>query len=268
MQNKRDKCNDFRLPILGGLSLEQIINFSSHTYWGVSNPERFKQLMEEAKSLVGPGYYLGDNLFSWGRNNSALEDLPFRNSWQSNAQNDADVAIVWRRYILACAAYHCIHLDGDFVECGVYQGSGIKTVIDYLGGTLFPKTFWGYDTFDYNPVKGREFAGQKEGAFEKVKQRFAGYSQVNLIRGLLPDSFIYGEPESIAYLHIDLNNPEGEIAALERLFNKVVTGGIIVMDDYEWAAYRSQKRVEDPWFETRGYRIFPLPTGQGIIIKR
>ena len=225
--------------------------------------------MEEAKTLVGPGYFLGDNLFTWGRNNSALEDAPFRKAWQENIKNPADEAIVWRRYILACAAYHCVHLPGDFAEFGVYLGSGIKTVIDYLGGIEFPKTFWAYDTFDYNPVEGHAFSGQAPGLFEKVKERFKDYPQVKLIKGLLPESFSQGSPSSLAYMHIDLNNFKGEIAVLDALFDKVVSGGIIILDDYEWAGvYRPQKKAEDQWFDKRSYRIFPLPTGQGLVIKR
>ena len=42
----------------------------------------------------------------------------------------------------------------------------------------------------------------------------------------------------------------------------------MVLDDYEWSFYRAQKLAEDPWFEARQYRVFPLPTGQGIVIKR
>ncbi len=257
------------LPSLNEISPDTILQFSTHTYWGVSNPQRFAVLMEEAKSLVGPGYFLGDNLFTWSRNNSALEDQAFRKSWESNIKNPADQAIVWRRYILACAAYHCLHLEGDFVECGVYIGSGIKTVIDYLGGVNFSKTFWGYDTFDYNPVAGHAFEGQQEGLFEQVKKRFEAYPQVNLIKGLLPDSLANNQPDRIAYLHIDLNNVEGEIAVLEALFERVCPGGMILLDDYEWAGiYRPQKIAEDKWFDRRQYRIFPLPTGQGFVIKR
>lgn len=257
------------LPTLNPISLETVLQFSTHTYWGVSNPQRFAELMEEAKSLVGPGYFLGDNLFTWSRNNSALEDGPFRKSWESNIQNTADQAIVWRRYILACAAYHCLHVEGDFVECGVYIGSGIKTVMDYLGGTDFKKTFWGYDTFDYNPVEGHAFDRQQEGLFDEVKQRFQAYTQVKLVKGLLPDSLKNNQPDQIAYLHIDLNNAEGEIAVLEALFERVSPGGMILLDDYEWAGiYRPQKKAEDQWFDQRQYRIFPLPTGQGFVIKR
>lgn len=258
-----------RLPALNRIELEHGVNFSSDTYWGVKDPQRFKALMDEAKELVATSYFLGDNLFTWLRNNSALEDRPFRKAWEENLQNPADEAIVWRRYILACAAYHCLHIPGDFVECGVYLGTGIKTVVDYLGGPEFPKTFWGYDTYDYNPVEGHAFAGQEEGLYDTVRERFSDYPQVKLVKGLLPDSFENNEPASVAYLHIDLNNVEGEVAVLERLFDRVSPGGIIVLDDYEWAGvYRPQKQAEDQWFDRRKYRIFPLPTGQGIILKR
>lgn len=258
------------LPKLPHLPMDRTINFRSNTSWGISDPERFNALMEEASKLVAPGFYLGDNLFTWCRNNSAFEDEAFVEALSNNIYNDSDEAISWRRYILSTFAYHCIQLkEGDFVECGVYSGTGIKTVIDYLGKNSFPKQFWGYDTFDFNPVEGHAFPGQEVGFFEKVSKRFSGYHQVKLIKGLLPASLEGNIPETIAYLHIDLNNAEGEIAVLDRLFDRVVAGGVIILDDYEWAGvYRPQKKAEDQWFDRRGYRVTPLPTGQGFLIKR
>lgn len=257
------------LPQLPLLPMDRGTFFSSPTSWGIKNPERFAELMKEAQTLVAPGYYLGDNLFVWGRNLSMLEDPTFKDAWESNIQTGADQAIAWRRYILASCAHHCIQLEGDFVECGVFNGTGIKTVMDYLGGPDFPRTFWGYDTFDYHPVTGRGLGDQAEDFFETVCQRFATYPQVRLIKGLLPASFDQGLPTSVAYLHVDLNSAEGEIATLERLFDKVVPGGMVILDDYEWSGpYRAQKRVEDQWFQQRDYRVVPLPTGQGLVIKR
>jgi len=259
-----------KLPKLLPLPMDRTINFSSQTSWGISDPARFHALLDEASKLVAPGFYLGDNLFTWCRNNSAFEDETFVTALTDNIYNDSDEAIAWRRYILATFGYHCVQLEeGDFVECGVYSGSGIKTVIDYLGKEAFPKLFWGYDTFDFNPVEGHAFPGQEEGFFEKVQKRFDGYSQVKLIKGLLPESLTGNSPEKIAYLHIDLNNVEGEIAVLQSLFDRVVPGGIVILDDYEWAGtYRPQKKAEDQWFDDRSYRVTPLPTGQGFLIKR
>lgn len=250
--------------------MDRTANFYCETSWGISDPARFHALLNEARKLVAPGYYLGDNLFTWCRNNSAFEDESFLKAWGDNIYNDADEAIAWRRYILATFAHHCIQLtEGDFVECGVYSGSGIKIVIDYLGRENFPRSFWGYDTFDYNPVEGHAFPGQQTGFFEEVQKRFDGYSQVKLVKGLLPASLAGNSPEKISYLHIDLNNAKGEIAVLDALFDRVVPGGIIILDDYEWAGtYRPQKQQEDQWFEERSYRVTPLPTGQGFLIKR
>jgi hypothetical protein len=257
-----------QLPKLDPLSEHRIPNFATPVSWYVSEPQRFMALMAEVVKLVKPGYYLGDNLFTWARNNSLFEDLEFRRAWESNIASESDQAIAWRRYILASSAYHCAQLPGDFVECGVYSGSGMKTVMDYLGGPAFDKTFWGYDTYDYNPVEGHAFAGQEAGFFERVQQRFTGYP-VRLVRGLIPDSFAQGVPEKIAFLHIDLNSADAELAVLEHFFGRVVPGGMIILDDYEWAGpYRKQKQAEDPWFDARGYRVMPLPTGQGIIVKR
>ena len=102
----------------------------------------------------------------------------------------------------------------------------------------------------------------------KVMRKFAAYPQVRVLKGKIPEVFDGQSPGKIAYLHIDLNEAPAEIAALEALFERVATGGIIILDDYEWSAYRTQKIAEDPWFEARRHRVFPLPTGQGIVIKR
>lgn len=258
-----------KLPRLDAPNENDVFDFKIHQSWGIKDPERFAQLMEEATSLVVSGYFLGDNLFTWERNNSALEDSAFRESWQSNAQHAVDHAIAWRRYILCTAACHCIHLAGDFVECGTLYGTGIKTVIDYFGKENFAKTFYGYDAFDHNPVEWVSTTPQKEGLYEEVSQRFAGYPQVRLVKGLLPASLEGNSPEKIAYLHLDLNHAEYEIAVLEVLFERIVPGGILILDDYEWSGpYRRQKILESQWFAERDYRVMPLPTGQGLVFKR
>ena len=263
------RASSKKLPALLSIHPTTVKNFHSNMSWGISDPEKFASLMSEAAKLVMPGYYFGDNLFTWGRNNSLFEDKAFVDSWQSNMLNPADHAIAWRRYILACSACHCMQLEGDFVECGVYQGSAIKTVIDYFGVDKFDKNFWGYDTYDYNPIAGHAFEGQEEGCYENIQKRFVGYEQVKLVRGLLPASLENNSPEKIAYLHIDLNSAEYELAVLDVLFDRVVPGGMIILDDYEWAGiYRVQKIMEDAWFSERDYRVFPLPTGQGFLLKR
>jgi predicted O-methyltransferase YrrM len=105
--------------------------------------------------------------------------------------------------------------------------------------------------------------------YDRVRGKFQSYPQVRIFKGNIPEVFEGQSPRSIAYLHIDLNEAPAELAALESLFERVVPGGIIVLDDYEWSGpYRNQKLAEDPWFDARRHKVFPLPTGQGLVIKR
>ena len=52
------------LPKLGDISAQQLINFATPKHWGIKDPARLRALVEEAKSLVTPGRFLSDNLFS------------------------------------------------------------------------------------------------------------------------------------------------------------------------------------------------------------
>jgi O-methyltransferase len=248
----------------------RLSNFFYPIVWMSSDPTAVVASAKAITEVVFPGYHFGDNFLTWGKNISMLEDLPFVKSWSSNAEGPSDEAIVWRRYVLACSAFHCIQLKGDFVECGAYTGVGIKTVVDYLGGEAFPKQFWGYDLFEHDEsMLHGEMPEHGPDLYRRVQQKFVNYPQVHLVKGPIPDSFAGRCPKKVAYLHIDLNEVPAEIAALDHLFHRMVPGGILILDDYEWAGeYRNQKLAEDSWFDARRYRVMPLPTGQGLVIKR
>ena len=259
-----------KLPKLTTPDLNTVKNFFFPMFWGTSDPQAVTRSIEATVPHLMRGMHFADNFLTWGRNNSMFDDSEFVTAWQSNAETDADRAIVWRRYVLACAGYHCVQLEGDFVECGAYTGVGMKTVIDYLGGTEFGKTFWGYDLFEHEASMAHHAMDQHgPGLYDKVRAKFVDYSRVNLVKGEIPQVFDGNSPRKIAYLHIDLNEAPAEIATLDCLFDRVVPSGMVILDDYEWAGvYRSQKLAEDPWFEARGYRVMPLPTGQGLVFKR
>jgi hypothetical protein len=257
------------LPKQTPAAADKVTNFFMSLSDETSTPNELTTEAQKITKIVSSGHCFSDNLLTWGRNMSMLDDGHFVAAWHNNIESTADQAIIWRRYVLACAAYHCVHLEGDFVECGAYTGVGIKTIIDYLGGVNFPKMFWGYDTFEHDDsMLNHSMPEHSADLYERVKEKFADYPQVELIKGLIPDSFKDNCPEKIAYLHIDLNQAPAEIAALDHLFDLVVTGGIVILDNYEWSAYRPQKLAEDLWFEARQYRVMPLPTGQGLVIKR
>lgn len=78
----------------------------------------------------------------------------------------------------------------------------------------------------------------------RVQARFRDLPHYHLHKGYLPGTLERdGFPRQIAYLHIDLNTAPVGVACLERLFDAVVPGGVIVFDDY--GVFRRQKDAED-----------------------
>src|ERR1051325_2617444 len=155
--------------------------------------------------------------------------------------------IAWRLHTLVWAARNGIELDGDFVECGVFKGDFAWVVARLTEFARQTKTFYLYDTFsgfapgysspaDFPDAPGFfDFANTvyaDPSIYHEVVQKFREFPNVRIVRGALPDSLLEAAPDRIAFLHIDLNSPAAEIATLDRLFDRVVSNGMIVFDDY------------------------------------
>nr|WP_285817630.1 TylF/MycF/NovP-related O-methyltransferase [Echinimonas agarilytica] len=196
-----------------------------------------------------------------------MTDPEFVKVIQDNNPEDLELSFLWRTHTLAWAARHAAQLEGDFVECGCYRGYTAKVVADLVGFSDMNRQYWLYDVFNPETIMGSHNASISD-PFEFVKKRFEAYNNVNVIKGYVPSSFEQGMPEKVALLHIDMNHAEAELGALEHLFERVVSGGVIVLDDYGWTAYKAQTVVEDGWLNAKGYFVLELPTGQGVVIKR
>lgn len=199
-------------------------------------------------------------------------------------QYNAPDGIAWRLNTLVWAARSALRVPGDFVECGVFEGEMSWLVSQVVDLEAAGRTFYLYDTFDgfsskYSsaetdyPHNPRVFDLHDEVYRQphlhgKVVELFADQPNVRVIKGVVPDVLHENSPEQIAYLHIDMNSPGPEIAALELLFDRVSPGGVIVLDDYGWLVHRAQKAADDAFFADRGYEILEMPTGQGLVVKR
>ena len=246
------------------------INHISTAFYGMADANMFYKGIQTAINQVSPqGVFTGDNLFTFGRNLSFLEDTKFMEAFEKHTETVIEKSVIWRSYILAWATKRAMNLPGDFAECGCYRGISARLLCDYIDFGSSDKTFYLYDLFEHDEeMNHHEMPAHSADLVEEVKQRFADLPNVKVTKGAVPDSLdILEPPGDIAFLHIDMNNAEAEVGALERLFDKVVTGAIIVLDDYGWHAYRDQKLGEDAFFEKRGLQVLELPTGQGLVLK-
>lgn len=217
--------------------------------------------------------YAQDNLIALGRNLIFTQDKKFSEAFQQNAHTRQEKTLLWRIHTLAWAARHCLNVPGDFAECGVWRGFSFGVLTDYLDWGFVPKTLYLYDTFegipeDYNSEKrSKELYKSEPDLYDKVVKRFSKFPNVNVVKGIVPDSFAKACPKQISLLHIDMNSSKSEIAALDHLFDRVSSGGIIVFDDFGWLGYRQQAFAEIEWMAQRGHSIMELPTGQGLVLK-
>ena len=212
-----------------------------------------------------------------------LFDEKFQSAYQSaiadNALGNHPCKTQYRAYIACWAAQQVQSIDGDFVECGVNLGILSKTIVDYVG---FQKqrnrTFFLFDTFCGIPESQLSSAEIKSGKtnktfgyhdiFEVAKKRFSGYENVKLIKGIVPESLKSTKISKISYLSIDMNNAKAEIEAGNFFWDKIVSGGIVLLDDYAYGPEFVEQRNEwNSFARKRNIHILALPTGQGLIIK-
>ena len=175
-------------------------------------------------------------------------------------------------------ARHALHLEGDFVECGVNTGVLSLAICDAVDFNCRDKSFYLFDTFSGIPEeqvseeekqRGRlkENSIYYEECFELARANFAPYPRAILVRGRVPDTLASVEIEKICYLSLDMNIAEPEVAAIEYFWDKLAPGAPVLMDDYGWKPYLPQKRALDKFASSRGVAICELPTGQGLLIR-
>jgi O-methyltransferase len=218
--------------------------------------------------------YANDNLIALNRNLTFLKDEAFVKSFEKNVRTAQEKSLLWRIHTLAWAANHCLSVDGDYVECGVWHGFSMAVVADYINfATLQDRTMYLYDTFvgipdDYNTENRSNAVYENEpDLYEKCVKRFSVYPNAKVVKGAVPASFEESSPEKIAFWHIDMNSSKSELEALEHLYDRVVPGGMIIFDDFGWSGYDRQAWAEIDFMKKRGHHVLEIPTGQGVVVK-
>lgn len=233
--------------------------------------QRLNALMLELGDVGDPrsGWFVADNLMTYGHTKGFLTEQRFVAAVLAADPRPLERGLVWRTHTMCWAAQSCERLEGDFVECGTYEGYTMEVMLHYLHG-LPDRRLWLYDLF--NPTgaagEGKPLPQHSLLLYERVQARFARWSNVTVTRGKVPDILTKVAPERIAFLHIDMNNVDAERGAMELLYDRVTVGGIVILDDYGWTGYRAQKAAADEFAASRGLTVLELPTGQGMLVKR
>ncbi|MFA5087875.1 MAG: TylF/MycF/NovP-related O-methyltransferase [Candidatus Omnitrophota bacterium] len=138
-------------------------------------------------------------------------------------------------------------LPGDIVECGVWNGgaSALMGAAGQDGPFARARTQWLFDSFEGLPKpKGRDgqrlekyyFKGLARGEQGNVVKIFeklgVPLDNVKIIKGWLDATLPTATVDKIALLHIDTDWYDSVKVVLDYLYDKIVPGGFVVVDDF------------------------------------
>ena len=251
--------------------------------YGFKEGRQYKKMSPRLLPKLGEVAYNNDGLQSV-HNHDFMQDPAFLSAYARGVKAaQTDYQWYWRVHIGLWAAAAAARLDGDFVECGVNRGFLSSAIMHSLDWSRAARTFYLLDTFkglDERYLSSDEKMG---GVVEKnlsainsgfyttnlsaVEANFSEWKNVKIIAGSIPDTLGEIESQKIAFMHLDLNCTQPEVAAIEFLWDRLVAGAFVLLDDYAYRGYQPQKDGMDAWALSRHIPIVSLPTGQGLIIK-
>ncbi|MCC6947652.1 MAG: class I SAM-dependent methyltransferase [Bradyrhizobiaceae bacterium] len=181
---------------------------------------------------------------------------------------------------------------GDIVECGTWRGGNMLLAKDLCHGATIERKFYLYDTFTgmSEPTEhdvsnsGLAAAGTFE---ERRKEEYVdwAYASVEDVRrnfeqaGLLDHSvrFVKGKvedtladpanlPDRIALLRLDTDWYESTKMELETLYPRLVSGGILIIDDY--GHWKGARKAVDEYFANETVLMLRIDYTARLMIRR
>lgn len=217
-------------------------------------------------------------------NHDFMEAPDFQAAYQRGVKaTGTDYHWEWRVHVGLWAAKNAARLSGDFVECGVAKGFLSSAIMQALNWNATGRTFYLLDTFagidptlaadadEAEAIEAKNRLYESAGIYAKsandVIANFSEWRNARVIAGRVPDTLPQITSHKIAFAHIDMNHAVPEIAALEYLWPRLVSGAHVLLDDYAYDGYGEQKNAMDALSKRLGLDILSLPTGQGLIVR-
>jgi hypothetical protein len=234
---------------------------------------------------VAPSAYAQDGLISVHQH-AFMQDPHFMKAYARGVQALGGIDTYewhWRAHIGLWVARVAARLDGDFVECGVNRGFLSSAIMEDLNWNTLDRDFYLLDTFAGLDERFVSEAERRRGALvknradlesgwyvrgvEAVRNNFAQWPRAHIIQGAVPDTLAQVRASRVAYLHLDMNCAPPEVAALRYFWDRLVPGGLVLLDDYAFFGCSTQRLMMDELARAHQISVCALPTGQGLIVK-
>jgi len=186
--------------------------------------------------------------------------------------------LMWRHFLVFWSARYAAEATSDqvktLVECGVCDGLTIHFAMTALNGRWPFRTYlfdaWEAMKPEFLVESERGYAGNYDYlAIDSTKRNLEGFAaQTTYVKGYIPESFTtVALPDSVAWLHVDLNASVPTQAVLDTFYDRMAPGGVMLFDDYGWHNQQPTKAVLDAFAASRRGQLLPVPTGQALFFK-
>jgi O-methyltransferase len=188
--------------------------------------------------------------------------------------------LAWRHYIVYWSSIYAINntrtTKVNLVECGVCDGMSAFYALSAAKTFNKPVKAFLYDAWegmkeDYLVDSEKSTIGDYSYLnIESTKNNLSSFGADVIIfnKGYVPDVFqVAQNPDSLVWLHIDLNSALPTVGALNYFWDKMEAGGVILFDDYAWPGWKDTQKSVEEWSTDKRGLLFHLPTGQALFIK-
>jgi hypothetical protein len=182
-----------------------------------------------------------------------------------------------RLHMLFQAIWNVRKLGGCLCEIGVFRGGGSYFMASAARKLLEGRSFkiYSVDTFEGHPddvdphYDGQNVQGKFSGtSYSDVKQYLSAFPEVDVLKGRFQDRVDVLGDKKFSMVHLDVDIYSGTKDGLDFFHERLLKGGIILVDDYANTACQGVKQAVEEFIETHdGYCRFHLITGQCLLIR-
>lgn len=173
------------------------------------------------------------------------------------------------------------NLKGDVAEFGVYKGGTAKMIAEIFKNPSSKtelvmervKKIYLFDTFEGMPTTNDNLDLHKKGDFfdtslENVSNYLVDYKNLIFKKGFFPETTKGIEDKTFCFVHIDADIYESISNGLNFFYDRMISGGVIIIDDYEGKHCPGVKKAVDEFANNIKTKPIITTKAQCVLIKR
>lgn len=257
-------------------------------HWSRASLDRIMEVLGIAVYVRQPQHHYVPDYF--GRKAAKHVDIrkiqPFARLAEAHISEGRTLLYYDRLFTIYQALVNVARLSNDqfatgfnSAEVGIYKGGGssfITSVLAELG--IKNARHYGFDTFEghsrkdvvenADPLYSRHLRIFHDTSYETVSAYLAKYDNASLHKGRFQETAEIIQDRTFHFVHLDVDIYQPTVFALQFFDERLVVGGVILVDDYGFITCPGVKMAVDEFIvNAPHYFVLHHLTGQCVLVK-